>query len=319
MNDPRLQFRVGLFVITAFACAVGLAMRFGEMAWLWEKSYSLAVHFPEAPGVQPGVPVRKNGIDIGKVREVMFDEQRGGVTVIININMKYQLRSDAKVRLLSSLLGDATLEFSPGTSADFVEPGSTLDGLPPTDPVKVVTSLGAELGTTLVAFRETTREWQKVGQNVNSMVETNRGNLQELVAKAAVSMDEFTQTMQSANEYLADKENAASLKKTLAALPRMAEETQNTIVAIRSVVKKMDDNLANLNRVTTPLAKRSDAMMAKLDASVGNMEIMLAELSTFSEKLNDEQGSMRKFMTDPELYRNMNQSASTLNTLLKNL
>src|SRR5215212_3115935 len=138
MNDPRLQFRVGLFVITAFACAAGLALRFGEMAWLWEKSYSLAVHFPEAPGVQPGVPVRKNGVDIGKVREVYFDEVQGGVTVVVNINMKYRLRSDTRVRLLQSLLGDATLEFTPGTSTDFVEPGSSLEGLPPTDPVKIV-------------------------------------------------------------------------------------------------------------------------------------------------------------------------------------
>ena len=47
MSDNQLQFRVGLFVIAASLTAVGLVMRFGEMRWMWEEYYTVAVHFDD--------------------------------------------------------------------------------------------------------------------------------------------------------------------------------------------------------------------------------------------------------------------------------
>jgi phospholipid/cholesterol/gamma-HCH transport system substrate-binding protein len=319
MSDSRLQFRVGLFVIGAIVVATCLALRFGELAWLWEKNYSLAIHFDQAPGVMKGVPVRKNGVTIGRVRDVYFDEKRGGVMVITDIAAKYPLRVDSQVQLTQSLLGDATIEFSPGKSPDVLKPGATLDGSAPMDPMKVLVTLGTEVHETLGAFKDTSREWQKVGKNVNSIVETNRGDLRLLTDQAADSLHEFSLAMKSINGYLKDEQNEANLKRTLASLPKLAAETQETIIAIRSAVHGMDETVANINKATAPLARRSESIVAKLDASTGNLELLLAELNTFSRALNAEDGSMHLLVSDPHLYRNLNQSASTLNTLMRNL
>lgn len=319
MSDSRLQFRVGLFVIASIVVATGLALRFGELAWLWENNYSLAIHFDQAPGVMRGVPVRKNGVTIGRVREVYFDEKRGGVMVVTEIASKYPLRTDSQVQLTQSLLGDATIEFSPGKSKDLLKPGATLDGSAPMDPMKVLVTLGTEVHETLGAFRSTSKEWEKVGKNVNDIVETNRGDLRMLTDQAADSLHEFSLAMKSINGYLKDEQNQANLKRTLATLPKLAEDTQETIIAIRSAVHGMEETVANINRATTPLAKRSESIVAKLDASTGNLELLLAELNTFSRALNTEDGSLNLLASDPHLYRNLNQSASTLNTLMKNL
>ena len=85
MTERQLQFRVGLFVILSGAAIAGMVFYFGEIAQMWEPRYPLVVHFENAPGVFPGTPVRRNGISIGKVQEVVFDEHRGGVLTLISI------------------------------------------------------------------------------------------------------------------------------------------------------------------------------------------------------------------------------------------
>src|SRR5579859_6136436 len=127
MNDRKLQFRVGLLVVTAGIVAAGLVFRFGEMRWLWEKRYALQVHFDRAPGVERGTPVRKNGILIGGVRAVTFDEAKGGVNVTVEIREKFALRKDSRPMISRSLLGDATLEFAPGKSRDLLRPGDKIE------------------------------------------------------------------------------------------------------------------------------------------------------------------------------------------------
>src|SRR5690349_21244656 len=106
MPERTLQFRVGLFVIFAGICACAIILGLGEMRWLWEKHYRVAVNFQTAPGVRAGIPVRKNGVSIGTVQEVFFEEDQGGVTVMIDIQERHVLRKDSQARLNLSLLGD---------------------------------------------------------------------------------------------------------------------------------------------------------------------------------------------------------------------
>ena len=88
---------------------------------------------------------------------------------------------------------------------------------------------------------------------------------------------------------------------------------------VRLTAANVDQNMSNLNEVTLPLAKQSRSMVAKLDSTLGNLETVSAELSQFSRLLQKQDGSLQKFMTDPELYRNLNRSASSLAILLKNM
>ena len=92
-----------------------------------------------------------------------------------------------------------------------------------------------------------------------------------------------------------------------------------TIVAVRSAVQRMDVNLANLSEVTTPLAKRSTTLVTRLDATLGNMEVLSDELAEFAQLLTKEDGSVRKFVSDPKLYRNLSSSAGSTAVLLQNL
>lgn len=319
MTERQLQFRVGLFVITAIVGAFGLALRFGELQSFWERSYALAIHFEEAPGVGAGTPVRKNGISIGTVRQVTFDEERGGVTILIDVRERFSLRKDSVAQLSRSLLGDATIEFSPGKSKELLRPGSRIKGEAVVDPMQIVARLEGKVTQTLDSFAATSAEWQRVGSTINNLVDTKRGSLDLVMEQAAESLHQFTLTMTNANKILGDPQNQKNLRVTLAALPEMVEDTRGAIQAARMAMSKIDENMSNLSDITGPLAKRSASIMTKLDKSVGSLEMLLSELTTFSRMLSSKEGSLNQFVTDPQLYRNMNESAAALQIVLKNL
>ena len=76
MTERQLQFRIGIFAIVTITAAGVMVFYFGNLKSYWEPSYTVAIHFDSSPGVYPSTPVRRNGITIGSVREIAFDEQR---------------------------------------------------------------------------------------------------------------------------------------------------------------------------------------------------------------------------------------------------
>lgn len=319
ISERQLQFRIGLFVITAGMVGVGLTLRFGELRWLWQRTYTVAVRFDAAPGVERGTPVRKNGVGIGKVREVAFDEEQGGITILIEVDERFPIRKDSEARLTRSLLGDASIEFTPGRSREVYRPGAKLEGIAATDPLQIVAKLEATASKTMESFARTSEEWQVVARNVNGLMDTHRGNLDDVIEKTAESLHHFTLTMQSANRVLGDPETAENLKTTMAALPRMVEDARIAIHSVRSAVTKIDATMGNLQNVTAPLADSSKSIVTNLDRSVANLEMLTFELNQFSRSLSKPEGSLNMLISDPQLYRNLNQSADALQVLLKNL
>lgn len=326
MTERQLQFRVGLFSIVAMIVCAALVFQFGDLQHVLDKKYIVHVHFKDAPNLQTGVPIRLYGMKIGRVAEVYLDEKNHGIIANLEIRESFRLHRGAQINQLKSLLGDVSLEVTPGQSPELIEPGTHLRGEQPTDPTDIVKRLEESLAITMESFASTSTEWQKVGATLNQFMDNNQGDLQGVVKHAEESLQEFTITMRKMNRILESTEKVVGdpaqqehIRKTIEGLPHMIEDTRRTIVAAQRAVEMMGDNLENLNRVTAPMAKHSESVMTKLDSGMGHMESLLAELDMFSKKLSNEDGSLNKLVSDPELYQNMNRSAVSMAVLMKNL
>ncbi len=326
MNEQQLQFRVGMFTLIALFCGVILVLHFGNIKSYFQETYALAIQFEEAPGVRPGSPVQLNGLPIGTVRDVVISEEEPGVICIVDIFSERKLRKDSKAALTRSLFGDATIEFTPGSSREFIPPNKKLRGLAPVDPLASLAKLELTVSKTLSSFNETSEEWRSVGQNLNTLLETKEGKLDDVIERAAAGLESFAATMKAANEtltsansLLADPQVQQDLKRTIAALPAIVTETQQTIALTRQSVQKVSENLEKINAATDPLAKQSHSMVAKLDGSLGQLEALLTELNQFSKNLNTENGTLQQFSKNPDLYNNLNRSTAAMVTLLNNL
>lgn len=333
MDEQKLQFRVGAFVLTSLAIAAGLIIRFSDLRRYWEPTYALAIQFDQAPGVQPGTPVRMNGILIGRTRKVLLDEAEPGVLVVVDIEADRNLRTDSTPLIVRSLFGDATIEFTPGTSSDHIPPNTRLKGDSPEDPLDTVHRLEQQLAQTMEAFRETSSEWRTVARNVNLLMETERGHVGEVIEKTALALDDFARTMHAAQEMVANTQKLVAdpamqrhLQETIAALPSLVQETRDTISAARVSVErasasmeKVNLNLDQVQQATAPLAEHSRTLVARLDGGLLQLESLLTELNTFATLVNQRDGTLQRFTTDPRLYENLNQSAAALAVLTENL
>lgn len=319
MNEGQLQFRVGLFVVVSMVLAVVVVFRLGEARWLFSKTYRVSIAFEDAPGVFPGTPVRKNGVTIGHVRQVEFDQEDGGILVHVDVSERHQLRADTHAQLSLSILGDASIEFTPGRSQEFLKPDSLVQGDSATDPMKMIAKLDARVSRTLDSFAQTSQEWGRVAKNVNGLLETNSGNLEVLVENAATSLRDFSNIMQSTNRIMSDPRNQKSIQQTLESLPTLVEETRKTITTVRAAVQRAEETLAHVSEVTEPLARHSTSIAAKLDRGLGNLDVLLLELSKFSRNLSSENGSLQLLVSDPDLYNNLSRSAGMLESLMRNL
>jgi phospholipid/cholesterol/gamma-HCH transport system substrate-binding protein len=325
MNERRLQFAVGLMVLVALSIGTALVIRFGDLTRELKDHYQIVIHLENAGGLYPTAPVLLSGLSIGSVETLKLDPD-GGVLVHVGIRGEVKLRDDSVPVVARSLLGETVIEFVPGRTGDYLAPGSRVEGQAASDPLAAIARLEGRAVAVLDAFASTSQEWQKVAANVNNLMETHEGQLDIVIERAAQSLHQFTLTMQTANQMIAeankivgDPRAQQAMRNTLVALPELVEDTRLTIAATRGAVENINRNLVNLAQVTEPVGQRGPVMVARLESSLASLDALLAELNQFAHAVNTPNGSVQKFAADPALYDNLNRSAQSLAILLKNL
>lgn len=332
-TERQLQFRVGALVIVATSICVGLAVRFGDTQSLWKRHYPLVIHLENGAGLYPSAPVTLSGLTIGAVRRVELNQTRGGVNVQVEVQESIRLPVDSRAIISRSLMGESSVEFVRGGDSELLKPGGHVTGVAAVDPLVMVQRLEARTLETLGAFSETSQEWGSVAKNINLLLDTERGHLDQVVERAAESLHEFTRAMQSANamisaanQIVADPASQQAIKETLSSLPKLVnttrmaiDETRQTVVASRQVLESMNRNLVNLSQVTEPVGKRGEEMVAKLDSSLTNIDMLLTELNRFARVVNQKDGSLQRLVQDPSLYDNLDRSSQSIAVLMKNL
>jgi len=325
MSEARLQFSVGFMVLVALSVGTALVIRFGDLQKDLDERYPLEVQLETAGGLYPSAPVLMSGLSIGSVQGIRFAEDHG-VIVTIEIQKDIPIRSDSLPIVSRSLLGETVIEFVPGVSPEVLTANARLVGQGSSDPMAAIQRLESRATQVLEALTATSLEWQKVGANVNGLMDTNRGNLNLVVERAAESLHQFSQTMMAANEMvgeankvLGDPRSQLALKQTLEGLPVLVDETRQTIVSTRSAVESMNRNFVSLSQFTEPVGQRGPLMVAKLESSLANLDALLSELNRVAQAVNQPEGTINKLATDPSLYDNLDRTAQSMAVLLKNL
>ncbi|WLD13939.1 MlaD family protein [Planctellipticum variicoloris] len=325
MNERRLQFRVGLLVLVSISIGTAMAIRFGDLHKHLEEQFPVVVQLPSAEGLYPSAPVTMYGIKIGDVADIQLNEKRGGVDVIVGVKQGTRIRKDSKAIVVRTLLGETSLEFLSGASPEFLAPGTRISGQAATDPLAMVQRLEARTLQTLDAFAATSNDWRLVAKNLNGLMDSNRGDLRLIVERAAESLQEFTATMHNANTMIGEANKIVSnpaaqqaLQQTLTSLPKMVEETRLTIAATRHAVENANRNLANLSQLTEPVGQKGPQIVERLDNSLASLESLLGELNALARVVNQGDGTLQRFASDPSLYENMDRSAQSMAVILRN-
>ena len=354
MSDRALEFRIGIFIIFASIGLIGLGIMFSGGLQLGAKQSYITVKFVNAPGVAVGVPVRKNGIRIGAVTKVEFDERTDrpknepeGVLITLGIEEPFKLTQESVPMIQRALIGDTLIEIMTGSKKN-PEPIQLS-----ADPEKAMIIQGQVSADPNEALALATNALNQAGKTLSSIEEAAIGVA--ALTKKAELLEDFINTWSKTGKNLgqlaerADKivvDNEADIKPSIAALKRILEGADQTFDAdarsrIQAVIKRADSLTESLDKDVmaalkplaadlgsdtkrTPVTNLGQALL-RLNAMAAQLGLLTRTLSDSNGQLNTT-GSLQKLLTDGSLYsettatmRGANEIVKALRPAIKNM
>ena len=342
MNEQRLQFRVGLFVILGMLILGILIFLFSEG---WSNQYTLYVKPSSAPGVTVGTPIRKNGILIGRVQSVTNEDDY--VLLELGINDNEHIFSNEIVSIgTESFLGDAGLEFLPqtrDTRGTLVGNNGVMGQVSikrnPMEIIDIALNLEKDVADTLAAVRTAGSAVNEAGEGIKELTSFVNGAFQNedsdfrnllvdfrgVSVKAQAALDNFNRMFENMNTIVGDPKLKEQIRDVMTTLPDIFQEmrvtisdTRETINGFRSVSKKAGKNLDSLQGFTDSLNDNGPEILAQVKSSLGNINGLVSRISQFTQslsKLQNSEGTIGKLLNDTELYDSVLQTAENVREL----
>jgi phospholipid/cholesterol/gamma-HCH transport system substrate-binding protein len=334
MNERVMQFRIGMFVIVAGLVLTMLIVWFGEGPVLFRDQRYLVVHYPQAPGVAEGIPVRKSGIRIGEVVSVAFDErpdQPDGVLVTLALESRFRLRAGSTPQIARGLIGDVWIDMLPGSGSEPLITSRTIEAAArhivegsvtpdPSQALAAATEAFANVKGTLSAIEAAANGLASItgkADNVDELIVSFRDAGQKvgslagrLDAMIAQSGDDLTPTLASFRQ-AADAFNQTLDEPTRANLRIAAQELANTTVQLKKLLVDLAPLAADLgggpDRRAATVAGQT---MARLSRIVYDVQLLSATLNDGQGRLNPN-GTLQRLLTQPDLYNNVTNLSTT--------
>lgn len=271
----------------ALVAIAGIVVLFFGLQFL--KGLSLAsdatyyAAFDDVSGLSSSSPVYANGYRVGVVKAIDFDYKDGGkIAVALSLDKQMRLPRGSRAEIESDMMGNLKLNIIMGANPiDNLQQGDTIQG-------------GANAGLMAAA-----------------------GAMLPKIEKMLPKLDSI---LTSINNLLADPALARSLHNIEGMTTELNATSRDlhTMVGglnrqLPHIVAKADGVLTNADKAAGKLADLDIAgTMAKVNATLDNVQTMTAAL-------NNSDGTLGLLMHDPQLYRNLNGTMRSADSLLTDL
>jgi ABC-type transporter Mla subunit MlaD len=182
-----------------------------------------------------------------------------------------------------------------------------------------------ELRRTNDEIQVTARNWGKLGERLDVLLQANQDKLVKTLDNMNDAMSRIANTFNEENQrnLSVTLRNVTAGSKNLESISRntdeLMKESRRTVARVNDSVTQADQVLANLQQATKPMAERSAVVMKNLDESTARLNRSMVELQEFLRAVNREDGTFRRLVNDPSLYNNLNETACMLTRILPRL
>jgi len=125
MEKTKLEFIVGVFVLTGIVCLGYLSIKLGKLELIGGNVYDVIAQFNTASGLKAGSSVEIAGVEVGRVRAITLNEDRAAVILAVNNKVKLYTDTIASIKT-RGIIGEKFLALSPGGGGDPLKPGDTI-------------------------------------------------------------------------------------------------------------------------------------------------------------------------------------------------
>ncbi len=340
MRSRGREVKVGLLVIVALAVLATGIFLLGEKEFLFARTSRYFVQFQSVGGLNTGNPVQLNGVEVGRVEEIVLPEQVENqlLVVWIAIDRRYadRVRADSQARIKTlGLLGDKYVAITSGSPDQPVIPtGAEIPAAPLTDVDQLIAS-GEDVVESVVAISHSMA-------TILGRMERGEGLIGALIADTAEGKQVRASLVAAIESF---ERAAAKLDSGEGALPRLLndpalanrlEHSLDRLDGILTQVEtgegllpgllndaetraKFDATFDNLNRAVADLSgvtrdfREGDGLLPRLlnDEAYGRevseeLKSLLEKLNLLSERMTEGQGSVAQLLNDPQVYEAIN-------------
>lgn len=277
----RKEVLIGLIVLIAMAVLfVGIDFLKGVNVFKAANYYYAS--FTNVEGLAQSAPVTLNGFKVGQVREISYDyENPGHVNVELSLDRNLRVPAGSKALLTTDLLGTASIVLEMSKSTDYHNVGDKLTG-------EVAKGLMSNVSESLMP--SVTAIFPKIDSLVTSI-------------NTLVGSPELLQSVKRLDAITANLEaTSRQLNAMMATLPPIAGDIKTITGNFNTASGDLTEVIAGFKQVP-------------LDSIADNVQLLTANLRDLTEQLNDPNSTLGLLTHDPALYRNLNSTVASLDSL----
>lgn len=266
-NKQKTELLVGIFVFFGLALLGGLVLKFGDFRYGLRSKYTLSVIYRDAGNLTAGAPVRRGGVEIGRVsKDPVLVNGLTGVSVQLLIFQEYLIAKDSAFSVKTDgIIGDAFIEVTPPLqpTGEMIAGGDTVEG-----------TSGADIGATAT----------RVADKSLLVLEDIRGSLVDLkgaigkistgvlgdenLANLGSSLKSLNESLHKFDEQVLSTENTEALNGTLKSLHQSSDKLSGSLDQISATISSVDDmikrklgpGLDEFGRAATTIRKAADGL-----------------------------------------------------------
>lgn len=304
----KTEMIVGLFFIAAI-CILGYFTILLNPDSSLEKDYTRVVAFKENSGnLKEGATVRIKGVPLGRVSKVEMSKDYQTVLVTVSFKEKPIIYKDYMVKVIvSSLLGGEYLEISIGTpEAGELPEDVILEGMPPRDLMGDASEVVYEIRNSL--------EKDKLMDRLANILK----NLEKSSAEMTEVFEHIKEGKGTLGKLIYDEGVLTKIEEALAPFKDAGLSVQKAGDKVGVAADELKKFGSNLNEVVDH-AKQGKGLLGKVlydEKAWDSFEETVANLKSFSAKLNSEDNTVGKLLSDKgEIYAEFKDFVSTLSEI----
>lgn len=313
------ETKVGLFTIIALASLFGIFFWLNS-AKLFQSGYELEAVFERVEGLRPGAPVKLNGVDVGRISRVYFEDYQ--VVVSMRIQPQFTIPENTKATIAAmGFVGDKYLELILSEPGQPLSKGSRIKGQSPysmdqlfetahgaIDSIKEIADSikGLTNDEQINNLRNSIARIDRITANLEQL--TGSPEVRQLIQNLALATSELTQAASTANRFLthieADGETASELKnvmanaeKITASLDKFTAMMATNGPEVESLVQDARQTLQTINKAVNNINKAIEGMTSE-DGDPTQVKQNIKAAAEAAGKISKYVASLNEFKID---------------------
>ena len=320
MKSTYRDFIIGLVVIVALASLSILLLQFGELDSLINPTYRIQVKLNAAGTTRIGSAVTLNGVRIGTVDNVaLVDDREFPVVVDANVEQRYPLPLGTTVVVSDALIGSGgRLDFMLPDLADTdgqtyaMDGSAVLEGRWLSMTQTLTSGLEEQMQpvmNSLDSFNTLAGEWTGVGKRVNWMLDPAN---QDSEGSVVATIEEFEAT-------LADARTAITLAQGWLGDEQLQADINAAVWKANELFETATLATSNISTLAESLQLDSRRLVQSAVPVAEEMARTLDRVTVLMDQAATGEGTIGQLMSNPDLYRSLEDAAQKLETTLTQL